>query len=332
MVVTRKDVALAAGVSPAVVSYVINGGPRPVAPTTKARVLRAVDELGYTPDPVARSMRTRRTNVIGLVLPDITYSYFSVVTQRMSIEAQERGLSVTVATSNGSLAAERRHVGELTARRVDALILMSVDPTQDFGWAAELPIPILVVDRPAAAAASAAAALQHLLNHGCRRIAHLTGPADALIVQRHTPGWNRALETLDDRVSRTFLFTPGTLEGGYGAGEELFAQSVMPDGVVIGTAPQALGFLRAAADFGVSIPRDMLVIAHDVGGAGQFSTPRLSSVDSIVEDVAHRALRALDEAGSAHGVRFLDEDDGFFLRLRESCGHEPGEVVSHLLT
>lgn len=324
MTVTRNDVARAAGVSPAVVSYVTNEGSRPVAPATRERVQRAIDQLGYHPDPVARSMRTRKTSAVGLVLPDITQAYFARVTQALTNAARVEGLTLTVATSNGDPALERQSLAELARRRVDGAILMSIDPLQDFTWANELSIPILLVDRPAVATETAAAAVRHLADHGCRRIAHVTGRGDAGHDIRRKEGWAAAMRQagLGDDEHRVVAEVDGSFEGGYQAGVALLSdRGTRPDGVVIDTPARALGFLRAAADLDVDVPGDLLVIAHEVGQLGPFTSPRLSSIDSIIEDVAVRSLRALRDLAGVRGMTPLDEHVGFELNLRESCGH-----------
>jgi LacI family transcriptional regulator len=324
--VTRNDVARAAGVSSAVVSYVLNDGPRPVSVAARKRVLDAIEELGYRRDSVARSMRTRTTESIGFVLPDITLSYFAVMTQHITEAARRHGLTVMVATSNGSLEEERKHLTDLAGRRVDGVILMSVDPFQDLSWTQGFGMPVLMVDRPLAAINIAAAATSHLVEHGLERIARVAAPADHAMTSRRDAGWLRSLrDHALPEDARLVAHAEVSPQGGYRAARRLLLGDVLPDGVVVDSAPQAVGFLRAAADFGVAIPGDISVIACEFGSEGEYSVPRVSSVDSPIQSIAARAAEAIRTAEPGDGLITLT-DDGFGLHARESCGHVASDV------
>ncbi len=318
MVVTRNDVARAAGVSSAVVSYVLNDGPRPVSPATRERVLAAIDALGYRRNTVARSMRTRKTYSIGFVLPEITLSYFSAMTQRLSEIAHARGLSLIVATSNGRIDREREHLIELAGRQVDGIILMSVDPARDLRWTGDLGTPVLLVDRPQVAIDGTAAAVQHLVDRGRRRLGRLSGPADDILTRRRDAGWERALLANDiaDGPSRV-LRAEMTEAAGYAAARILLTGASLADGVVIDFAPHATGFLRAAADLGIAIPEAVAVVATEFGRGAEFTVPRLTSVDSPLSEIAERAVDAIAAASADDRLLAIHGTD-FTLTARES--------------
>ncbi|MGH3588203.1 MAG: LacI family DNA-binding transcriptional regulator, partial [Pseudonocardia sp.] len=107
--VTRDDVARHAGTSPAVVSYVLNNGPRPVAAATRARVEAAMAELGYRPNLVAKALRSARSNTIGLVVPDSTESFFTELVHAVERAAHEAGMLVLLGNSGFSRAQEQRY-------------------------------------------------------------------------------------------------------------------------------------------------------------------------------------------------------------------------------
>jgi len=321
--VTRNDVARAAGVSSAVVSYVVNDGPRPVSAAARKRVLDSIEQLGYRRDNVARSMRTRTTDSIGFVLPDITLSYFADMTQRITEAADRHGLTVMVATSNGSLTEERKHLTNLASRRVDGVILMSVDPLQDLSWARRFGMPVLVVDRPVAAINIAAAATGHLAEHGRNRIARVAAPTNHALTSRRDAGWIQSLR--DHGLSEDgglVVHADVSADGGYRAATQLLLRSDPPDCVVVDSAPQTIGFLRAAADLGVAIPKDISLVACEFGRDGEYTVPRVTSVDSPIELIATRAVEAIRAAEPDDGIIALTGDE-FVLHPRESCGHEP---------
>ncbi|WP_109212147.1 MULTISPECIES: LacI family DNA-binding transcriptional regulator [Microbacterium] len=316
--VTRNDVARAAGVSSAVVSYVLNDGPRPVSAAARARVLAAIDELGYRRNNIARFMRTRTTNSIGFVLPEIALAYFSVMTQRITEIAYARGLSVIVATSNGDVDVEREHLTDLASRQVDGVVLMSVNPAQDLAWAGDLGMPVLVVDRPVVAIESTVAAVEHLLAVGCRRLARLSADEEALTTRRRDKGWNQALAAHDtDPAQAPVVRVAGAESAAYDAARELLSTPDRPDGVVVDSPVHAAPILRAAADLGLSIPDDVAVVALEFGRAAEYTVPRLTSVDSPLEDIALRAVEIITAASPDERLLTLDGTD-FTLVARES--------------
>ena len=123
--VTRDDVARLAGTSTAVVSYVINNGPRPVAPATRERVLAAIKQLGYRPDRVAQAMASRRTDLIGLIVPDARQPFFAEMAHAVEQAASERGKMVLVGNSDYLDEREVHYLRAFLGMRVSGLILIS---------------------------------------------------------------------------------------------------------------------------------------------------------------------------------------------------------------
>ena len=123
--VTRDDVARLAGTSTAVVSYVINNGPRPVAPATRERVLAAIKELGYRPDRVAQAMASRRTDLIGLIIPDARQPFFGEMAHAVEQAASERGKMVLVGNTDYVSEREVHYLRAFLGMRVSGLILVS---------------------------------------------------------------------------------------------------------------------------------------------------------------------------------------------------------------
>ena len=116
-----------AGTSPAVVSYVINNGPRPVAAATRARVEAAMTELGYRPNLVARALRSARSNTIGLIVPDSTEPFFTELTHAVEQAAFAQGSLVLLGNSGFSTDVEQRYVEALSGMQVDGLLLIRAE-------------------------------------------------------------------------------------------------------------------------------------------------------------------------------------------------------------
>src|SRR3954470_18403780 len=144
---TMADVARSAGVSVATVSHVLNGT-RPVLPHTRQAVLDAVDELGYTPNTLARSLVTSRTRYIGLAVSAISNPYFTEILQGVEAGALEQGYSLLIADPHDDPAHEHKVVRLLHERRVDGMIVApSADPRELLGYLGRHGVPTVFLDR-----------------------------------------------------------------------------------------------------------------------------------------------------------------------------------------
>jgi LacI family transcriptional regulator len=141
------------------------------------------------------------------------------------------------------------------------------------------------------------------------------------LTSRRDAGWLQSLRHHGlSEDARLVVHTDVTPEGGYRAATQLLREGDPPDGVVVDSAPQTVGFLRAAADLGVAIPRDISLVACEFGDDGEYTVPRVSSVDSPIELIATRAVEAIRTAQPEHGIIALTGDE-FVLHARETCGH-----------
>lgn len=206
--VTRDDVARLAGTSTAVVSYVINNGPRPVAPATRERVVAAIQELGYRPDRVAQAMASRRTDLIGVVVPDARQPFFAEMAHAVEQAAAERGKMVLVGNSDYRNEREVHYLRAFLGMRVSGLILVSQGPSERAAaeieaWDARV---VLLHERPEGIddvavvtddIGGAQLATRHLLEHGHPYVACLGGVESTPVVgdpvTDHVEGWRRAM-------------------------------------------------------------------------------------------------------------------------------------------
>jgi LacI family transcriptional regulator len=321
--VTRNDVARMAGVSPAVVSYVLNSGPRPVSDRAKARVLAAVKELGYRPDGLARSLKVGRTKTLGLVLPDASNPFFAELARAIEDAAYARGYAVMVCNSADDLERERAYIASLAERRIDGLILISATSGQDLTDFTQLAIPIVALDRsPDESPVSTIRAdnedgayqgTRHLLEHGHREIAFVGGP-DTGVSDARRQGWLRALR---DRG-----FEPGaecratfSFEGGHGAAGILLA-STRPMAVLVSSDIQAIGLISGLRRAGLRVPDDIALVSIDGTTAGEYAVPSLTSIAQPVGRMGTTAVTHLID--NAREIIHLALDNR--LVVRESCG------------
>ncbi|MDP5227400.1 MULTISPECIES: LacI family DNA-binding transcriptional regulator [Arthrobacter] len=327
-VVTRKDVARLAGVSTAVVSYVVNGGPKNVSPATEEKVRQAIAALGYRPNIAARALKVGSSQILGMVVPKISSPFFAGLAKAVEQAAEERGFAMLLGDSRDSLAVESRHLRNFVDRQVDGVFLCSVvnhrpDVSELDGRGiktvllnfSEYPLPFDAIGPEFVG--SSRQAVEHLAGHGHRDIALVQGLVTGNTLDGREQGWRDALEGLglpEGRVIRC----PFDRAGGYEAGRRFLALPQRPTAVFITSDEQAVGFLRAMHEAGVRVPEDVAVFSFDGSEEAEFTWPPLSTVRQPVQEMAEAAVRAIIGSGRDDPARiqvFPCE-----LVLRRSCG------------
>ena len=330
---TRNDVARHAGVSTAVVSYVLNDGPRPVAAATRARVLAAVAELGYRPNGVARSLRTKRTRVLALILPDIANAFFAQLSREVELAAFARGFTLLVGNTMDDPARSKLYAQSFLERQVDGVIFVSSGSDVaviDMLTAAE--VPVITIDREVSASNVSSVrvdnrrggylATQHLIGHGHRRIACLVGPAAVGNAVDRRKGWEAALREAGLRPSATLAAATASFsrESAYRTTLQLLRHRYPPTAIFASADEQALGIYRAVAATGQRIPDDVAVVSFDSAETAPYLVPGLTAVRQPMERIAAHAMdrmrdRLADPAGfTTHDTLPIDLD------IRGSCG------------
>lgn len=295
-----RDVAKKAGVSVGTVSRVVNEHPS-VSAAKRQLVLAAIAELNYRPDAFARSLRTRSSDTIGVIIPDIRNPFFAELMHWIEIRARALGMSVLFVTSDEDPDAEMEQVEAFAARKVDGIVWA---PSNRATRAPSLKaIPIIAVDRPIEGVWSVAAdnragarlATRHLIDLGHERIACISGPRESATAALRLEGFLDVMGprfrasgfTREDAVAfAEFDFGPGQA-----AAEALLSSSSFrPTAIVAGSDQQAIGALRAAADRGVAVPRELSVIGFDGVAISDLVAPRLTTIRQPLEKIAETAV------------------------------------------
>lgn len=324
---TRKDVARLAGVSTAVVSYVVNGGPKKVSPATEEKVRHAVAALGYRPNAAARALKLGSSEMLGMVVPDATNPFFASLARAVEVAAAERGYAMLLADSDGSLRTERRLVENLVARRVDGVFLCSVLFEPDLTDLEQADIGAVLLNHSADAPGfnsvgvafqeGSRRAVEHLVGHGHRRIGLVMGTNTGGDLDAREVGWRQGIEEAG-LPEGPVLRGPFTREGGYRAGQHLIAAADRPTAVFVSSDLQAVGLLRALHEAGLRIPEDLAIFSFDGSAEAEYSWPPLSTVAQPVEAMARAAVDAL--IGAEPGEPTRNQIFPAELVLRTSCG------------
>ncbi len=310
---TIKDVAERAGVSIATVSHVINGTRR-VSPETAKRVRQAMEELDYHPNAVARSLRTRRTNAIGVVVSDITNPFFANLARGAEDTATEAGYSLIVCNSDETPEKEDLYVRLLRRRRMDGLLIA---PVRDGGSPAiaELAkqgLPFVFIDRKARGVEADAVlsdnvggaylATKHLIERGYRRIGIVLGVRGATTSEERLAGYRRALEEaglpFEEELVAWGSYRVG---GGRLAARELLSLSPPPDAVFSTNNSMTVGVLKELFSRRLEIPGEIGVVSFDDLEWAEMIVPPLTAVEQDPYQIGQKAVELLLERLEGEG-------------------------------
>jgi len=318
---TRQDVAQLAGVSTAVVSYVLNDGPRPVAEATRQRVLAAMEQLSYRPNALARALKSERTYVLGLMIADITNPYYSEFARAFQDQARDAGWTVMIASGNQDSERETEDVKSFLAREVDGIAVYGArgDETLDVLASSGTRVVSVHFDReelPSVAVDDYSAtrtAIEHLQAHGHIRIGFLGGLGD--FTQRDL-AWRDALSP-DLAADDLLAWGEFSRQGGYDAMIDLLSRTNPPTAVFVSSDYQAFGALRAAEVLGVRVPEDLAIVSYDGTSGSAFTSPPLTAIRIPFDLIARQCLRKLTAAPASFELHTTVPHE---LVLRDSCG------------
>ena len=311
--VTRDDVARQAGVSPSTVSYVINNGPRSVSDSTKEKVQKAIDDLGYRPNAVARNLRRQRTSSLGLIIPDIINPYFAQVAQGIEAVAFERDFTVVFCHTKYSLDQELKYLDHLYDERAAGVLWVPAtgefEPAQrllDYG------LPVVLMDRvlegihiPAVVADNYRGgyiATEHLLSLGHRRIGCIARPVRLSHSRERVQGYQAALTDAGIEFDERLVAAGGfRLENGYEAIQYLLDLDDPPTAVFTYNDIMAIGAIRALKERGFDVPRDFSVVGYDDIPDAAYTCPALTTVRQAKYEMGAKGIELL--------IKIMDGED-----------------------
>jgi LacI family transcriptional regulator len=299
-----QDVADLVGVSRQTVSAVINGKPGITEPT-KERVLAAIAELGYRPDLTARSLRTRRTHTIALMLTDVS----SPVAGRMAVAAESHAYqmhyNLVLYNTCDDVQRERFYMNSILQRSVDGVLYISArDESSVPALLQEAGIPVVVIDRTPLSYSGPCVVLdnfeagrtagEHLVSLGHRRIAHVGGPSFVHISDERLAGLQSALQPLGDLVELALVRSANwRIESGHSAMTSLLGRGSAFTAVFAAGDLLAIGAMRALREAGKCIPDQVSVIGLDDIDIAPYLEPPLTTVSQSIATMAETGMRML---------------------------------------
>ncbi|GAA2235252.1 LacI family DNA-binding transcriptional regulator [Rarobacter faecitabidus] len=313
---TLEEVAIAAGVSRSTASRVINGAAR-VAPETQQAVEYAIERLGYVPNQAARSLVTRRTESIALVIPEdddrlLSDPFLGQVVSGVNAAAGRAGNQLVLLINQRNLEKSDRIARYLRGGHVDGTIVVSHHRDDELEKVlSQSGIPAHFIGRPfnhvpgvrfvdVDNVRGGEIATQHLIDRGAKRIATITGPEDMTSGTDRRKGWEDALRRAgmlaDLHVAGDF-----TIPGGMRAATELLDRGERFDGLFVASDQMAVGAMQVFSQRGLVVPDDIMVVGFDNLGFAESAVPTLATVQNPVREMADLATTALLRRIS-HGI------------------------------
>jgi len=305
--VRMKDIARDLGISAVTVSKVLRGHPD-IGQATKERVLQRVKELKYRPNLLARGLVTGRTSLIAYLVPDLVHSFFAEVAVSLSEALRKQGYSMIIAWTEEDAELQASEMQHLLSLGIDAMIVAtSGDDVSSFRMLEEQGVPYVLFDRdvPELKAPFVGGddvmmgkmATKHLIDIGCKRIAHVCGPSMSP-GHRRLEGYKLALQEAGMPVKEQYIVTPvdpgpRSFHHGFEATQRLLAVKPRVDGIFCFNDPLAVGAIEAVLEAGLRIPQDVAIIGCSNHPMAQAMRLPLSTIDQNTKGLGEKAAKAV---------------------------------------
>ena len=333
--VTLKNIAEALNVSTMTVSRAINKHPY-VDEKTRNNVLKTAKEMGYFPNHIAKSLVERKTGIIGVVVPEITHSFFPDVIKGVEEIAYNAGYQIMLTHSAENSSREIASIETLASKRVDGLLVSIAESDTDFSIYKQIlrsGLPIVFFDRcvfdigascvSVNDAISAQKITEHLISHKYKKIAHLSGPFSVSISRARLSGYKKALKKHNIKINEDWIVEAGFHEtGGYRAMEQLLQKpkSTWPRAVFAVNDPAAFGAMKAVYEKNLKIPNDIAFGGFSDDIRAELMPSPLTTIRQPAYEVGKQAAEKLiahieNREESAKNITLKTE-----LIIRESCG------------
>lgn len=303
---TIKDIAQVLNISTSTVSRALTDH-WDVNPETRKAVLDVAEQLNYNPNPRSLSLRNGQSHIIGVVMPEFVNSYFAEILIGMQRVLFAKGYSILIAQSNESAEIEEKNLKLFERNMVDGIMISMAKDSSNTAYyehlikkevpvvffnrvPEDMSIPKVIVDDRT----WAFKATEHLIQQGCRRIAHFAGSDNLSVSRERKLGYISALKKYGLKVDESLIIETGVLmEAGQNAAMKLLKMEQLPDGLFAVTDPVAIGAMKGLMKNGVRIPQDIAVIGFTESPYATIIEPNLSSVRQPTFDIGSTSARLL---------------------------------------
>lgn len=302
---TIKDIAKKADVSTATVSRIINGKGE-AKPETIARVMKIVKELDYQPNKMAKSLRQRKSDLIAIIVPNLTNPFFAELANAIEIEANKHHLRVILCNTNDSREKVEYFLGNIVDNYALGAVICTLKVTEnDLEYLEDKGIHTVTIDRAyfehrfssinIDQLNGAFIATTHLIERNARKIVLICGPKSEKMSTERIKGYQLALKSAG-LTSQKIVYGDYSLKSGYEIIEELLNKDYQFDGIHASNDQMALGALRCCLDNGLTIPKEVKIVGNDNLAIDHYSNPRLTSLSQMHEKVSQSVIKELRES------------------------------------
>lgn len=299
------DIARLSGVSTATVSRVINNNGR-FSEETGERVRKIIEEYGYVPNTLARSLRTNRSQVVGILVPDITNEFFATIAQKIQMELLKHDYSSMICNTDESKEVEIEHLNILRAQLVSGLIYISGSSTMD----KELKnnIPTVYIDRKphfedgyqyayitSDNKKGGYLATKELIDAGCRKIAIVRFERKISSYEERYEGYKKALKdfNIKSEAEQIIFVDKVSINRGYDIMKNTYENNLDIDGVFFTTDVLAIGALNYLNEMQINVPKELKIVGFDNISLSNITYPKLTTVNQRVDEIAETSVSLL---------------------------------------
>lgn len=304
--ITLADIAEKLGVSKVTISKALRDH-SDISAETKKKVNEMVNEMGYTPNILARNLSAKKTRTIGLVIPKINHHFFSEAIESIYSTAQQKNYEIIMTVSQESAEEEVKHIRNLLAMRVDGLLISVTENTKDQAIFQELKkrgIPLVFFDRVIEGLgfncimsddeAGAFKITEYAIQQGYRKIGHIGGYKDTNIGSARCTGFTKALEKHNIEVNPDYMVCGGfSVKDGYDGFKKLYELNKLPEILFTVTFPVALGVYKAVQELNLSVPEDIDVVSFGDAAYNQFLNPSITGIHMPALDIGRKAVELI---------------------------------------
>jgi DNA-binding LacI/PurR family transcriptional regulator len=333
--ITLKEVAEAVGVSTMTVSRVINNRPN-VDIKTRQKILEAAGKMGYTPNNVAKSLVSSRTYNIGVVIPEISHSFFPEVVRGIEEATNNKNYQIFLTNTSDNFGKEQKAINALRSQRVDGILVSSSLTTDDFSFYKQIiksGLPLVFFDRGVEDIGASCIGVndktasrqitEHLISHNYMSIGYLSGPKRVSIGKERFDGYIEAMTKYNLAIDERLIIENGFNEKcGYEAMNRLLAlpKEIRPRAVVAVNDPVAFGAMDAIREAGLSIPNDIAIVGFTDDIRAELVACPLTTVQQPAYEVGKKAasklIRTIENRDEpVETVELITK-----LVIRKSCG------------
>ncbi|QIB70153.1 LacI family transcriptional regulator [Aminipila butyrica] len=304
--ITIKEIAEEAQVSIATVSLVLNKKDKKISEGTRENILRIAQKYNYTPNTMARSLITRQTRTIGLIIPDIVNPFFPEIARGVEDKASQLGYSVIYCNTDDKIKREDKYIHVLMEKMVDGIISAhSADREEGFDGLARCKVPVLLIDRDydnknvigrvlVDNRAGAYQATSYMLKQGYRRIAYIAGCISTATARGRLEGYHQALEDWGIGPEHRYVKVGEyRMQWGIEAAEQLLQEKTPMDGIFCGNDLIAIGVIKKLKEWGLAVPRDMGLVGFDDIYLASLVEPPLTTIKQPNYEMGYRAAEML---------------------------------------